>query len=65
VWSERFDRDAGDIFVIQDELSLAIVEQLKVTLHVGDRDALKKRSTVDHEAYNLYLKGLYLVAARA
>jgi serine/threonine-protein kinase len=62
LWSERFDRDAGDIFAIQDELSLSIVEQLKVTLHVGEREALQKRTTVDHEAYNLYLKGLYLVA---
>jgi eukaryotic-like serine/threonine-protein kinase len=62
LWSERFDRDAGDIFAIQDELSLSIVEHLKVTLHVGERDALQKRSTADHEAYNLYLKGLYFLA---
>jgi serine/threonine-protein kinase len=62
LWSERFDRDAGDVFAIQDEVSLAIVEQLNVTLHVGEREALQKRTTVDHEAYNLYLKGLYLVA---
>ena len=62
LWSERFDRDAGDIFAIQDELSLSIVERLKVTLHVGEREALQRRPTVDHEAYNLYLKGLYLVA---
>ena len=50
LWSERFDRDAGDIFAIQDELSLSIVEHLKVTLHVGERAALQKRSTNDHEA---------------
>ena len=62
LWSERFDRDAGDIFAIQDELSLSIVEHLKVTLHVGERAALQKRSTDDHEAYNLYLKALYFLA---
>ncbi len=62
LWSERFDREAGDIFAIQDDLSLSIVEHLKVTLHVGERDALQKRSTDDHEAYNLYLKGLYFLA---
>jgi TolB-like protein len=62
LWSERFDRDAGDIFAIQDELSASIVEHLKVTLHVGERDALQKRATDDHEAYNLYLKGLYFLA---
>jgi TolB-like protein len=62
MWSERFDRDAGDIFAIQDELSLSIVEHLKVTLQVGERAALQKRSTDDHEAYNLYLRGLYFLA---
>ena len=62
LWSERFDRDAGDIFAIQDELSLSIVEHLKVTLHVGEQAALRQRATDDHEAYNLYLKGLYFLA---
>jgi serine/threonine protein kinase/Tfp pilus assembly protein PilF len=62
LWSERFDRDAADVFAIQDEISLAIVENLKVTLRVGEKTALKKRSTDDPEAYNLYLKGLYFAA---
>jgi TolB-like protein len=62
LWSERFDRDAGDIFAIQDELSLSIVEHLKVTLHVDERAVLRQRLTDDHESYNLYLKGLYFLA---
>jgi TolB-like protein/Flp pilus assembly protein TadD len=62
LWSERFDREAGDIFAIQDELAAAIVEHLKISLHVAERDALQKRSTDNHEAYNLYLKGLYFLA---
>ncbi len=62
LWSERFDRDAADVFAIQDEISLAIVESLKVTLRVGEKTALKKRSTDDPEAYNLYLKGLHFAA---
>ena len=32
VWAERFDRDLTDIFAIQDEITHAIVEQLKVRL---------------------------------
>lgn len=62
LWSDRFDRDAGDIFAIQDELSLAIVEHLKVSLQIGERAALQKRPTTDPEAYAFYLKGLYLFA---
>jgi len=62
MWSERFDREERDVFDIQDEISLAIVENLKVALVVGEKAALGKRSTADTEAYNLYLKGLYFVA---
>jgi TolB-like protein/Flp pilus assembly protein TadD/predicted Ser/Thr protein kinase len=62
LWSERFDREERDVFDIQDEISLAIVEHLKVTLLAGEENALRKRSTADTEAYNLYLKGLYFVA---
>jgi len=56
LWSVRFDREAGDIFAIQDELSMAIVEHLKGTLHVGERDALRRRPTGSQEAYTLCLK---------
>jgi pentatricopeptide repeat protein len=62
IWSERFDREERDVFDIQDEISLAIVEHLKVTLLSGEKRALRKRSTADTEAYNLYLKGLYFMA---
>ncbi len=62
LWSERYDRDMADIFAIQDEITAAIVDSLKVTLKVGEKTALRKRSTDDPEAYSLYLKGLYFVA---
>ena len=55
VWSERYDRVMADIFDIQDEISLAIVSQLKVRL-IGD-ESLVTRPTANDEAYNLYLKG--------
>jgi len=62
VWSERYDREERDVFDIQDEITAAIVEHLKVTLLSGEQAALRKRSTADTDAYNLYLKGLYFVA---
>jgi len=62
LWSERFDREERDVFDIQDEISLAIVEHMKVTLLAGEKNRLRKRPTADTEAYNLYLKGLYFVA---
>ena len=59
LWSDKFDRDMDDIFAIQDEISLAIVENLKGTLLKSEKKALLKRYTEDPEAYNLYLKGIY------
>ncbi len=59
LWSERYDRDIEDVFAIQDEISLAIVEELKVKLLHREKDALQKRYTSDPAAYNLYLKGRY------
>jgi len=59
LWSERYDRDMKDIFAIQDEISLAIVEALKVKLLKTEKAAIVKRHTEDLEAYNLYLKGNY------
>jgi serine/threonine protein kinase/Tfp pilus assembly protein PilF len=59
IWSERFDRMMDDIFAIQDEISIAIVDKLKVSLLPEDKGALAKRSTENLEAYNLFLRGRY------
>ena len=58
LWSERYDRNLDDIFAVQDEIVSAIVEQLKVTL--TSNASLVKTSTVNADAYNLYLKGRHL-----
>ncbi len=63
LWSEKYDRNIGelccpeDIFVIQDEISMAMVEELKGKLLKKEKAAIVKRHTENMEAYNLYLKG--------
>ena len=64
LWSERFDRRMTDLFALQDEITLAIVGQLKVELLEKERAALLVRHPNDLEAYNLYLKGRYYWAQR-
>jgi TolB-like protein/Flp pilus assembly protein TadD len=59
LWSERFDRRMTDLFALQDEITLAIIGQLKVELLEKERLALLVRHPDDLEAYNLYLKGRY------
>jgi len=59
LWSDKYDRKLEDIFAIQDEISLAIVDKLRIRLLGGEKRELVRRHTVDQEAHNLYLKGLY------
>ncbi|MFC1628490.1 protein kinase [Gemmatimonadota bacterium] len=61
LWSERFDRDMDDVFVIQDEISLAITEHLKVKLLGSEKMAIVKRHTDDPDAYSRYLKGAHFL----
>jgi serine/threonine protein kinase/Flp pilus assembly protein TadD len=60
LWSERFDRELADVFDIQDEISLAITDKLKLKLLGGEKKRLTRRYTEDVDSYNIYLKGLYL-----
>jgi adenylate cyclase len=55
VWAARYDRDLTDIFEIQDEISKAIVDALKVKLLPEEKKAIESRGTTNVDAYNLYL----------
>src|SRR5438132_740725 len=57
VWAERFDRDLTDIFAIQDEITHAIVEQLKVKLLPQEKKSIGQVPTENIEAYTYYLRG--------
>jgi adenylate cyclase len=55
LWAERYDRDLNDIFALQDEISEAIVNALKLKLLPAEKKAIEQRSTSNPEAYKLYL----------
>src|ERR1700720_3301698 len=57
VWAERYDRDLTDIFAIQDEITHAIVEELKVKLLPQEKKVIGQTPTDSVEAYTYYLKG--------
>jgi tetratricopeptide (TPR) repeat protein len=48
-----------DVFAIQDEIALAIVDKLKVKLLSDEKRAMVKRHTENLDAYHLYLRGRY------
>ncbi len=58
VWSEVYDSDVEDVFDVQDEISLKILNRLKENFSSpGQKEQVVKQSTENIEAYNLYLKG--------
>ncbi len=59
LWSERYDRQIEDLFEIQDEVTLAVVDALKLKLLSSEKASLLKQRTENTEAYQLYLKGRY------
>ena len=59
MWSERYDRDLDDIFLIQDEIAMTITEKLKITLLLAEKVSITTNPTENKEAYDLYLKGRF------
>ncbi|MEO5582424.1 MAG: adenylate/guanylate cyclase domain-containing protein, partial [Saprospiraceae bacterium] len=59
LFSVKYDRNMDDIFAIQDELALAITDQLKITLLGEELEAIIKVTTNNTEAYDLVLKGRF------
>ena len=57
IWSETYDRDLKDVFRVQDEIALGVVQKLKLTL-LPATTATSAR-TVNPEAHRLYLQGRY------
>ena len=57
LWSETYDRQLEDVFAIQDEISRAIVDALK--LRLGSDAPQLVAPTKNLDAYNLYLKGRF------
>lgn len=58
LWSATYDRTLDDIFAIQDEIALAVVNALRLTL-LGEAP---KAQSVDPEAYALFLQARHLNA---
>lgn len=59
IWSESYDRAIQDIFEVQEEIALAVVDALKIALLTDEREAVVRRYTTNPEARLAYLKGQY------
>lgn len=59
LWSGRFDRELTDVFAIQDQISVGIVNNLRLKLGRG-----RRRYETSIEAYDLYLRARALANQR-
>ena len=60
IWSEVYDSDLEDIFEVQDEISLKILNRLKENFaETKKSEPIIKAPTENLDAYNFYLKGRY------
>jgi TolB-like protein/DNA-binding winged helix-turn-helix (wHTH) protein len=61
VWAQRYDRQATELFAVQDEVTRSIVEALAVKITSKEQSRLAKRATDNLKAYDYFLEGQRLV----
>ena len=57
LWSQQFDRDAADVFGVQNEIARMVVRAIEPTLTLPSK--LLRPVTSRSEAYTVYLKGRF------
>lgn len=61
LWSSSYDRPAGELLLLEEEIARAIVDEgVRVQLNAEQRRRLLRRPTADPTAYELYLQAVYL-----
>ena len=58
VWAERYDRPLGDIFDLQDEITLSVVGAIEPSLRQVEIERAQRKRPDSLDAYDLYLRAL-------
>jgi eukaryotic-like serine/threonine-protein kinase len=66
MWSDVYERENKDVFSVQHDITQAVLAALRPGLAgtVGAHTTVAGPGTSDPEAYDLYLRGLYLIERR-
>ena len=59
LWQKNYDREMGDIFVLQSEIASSVLSALQVPLEFAQAQALAPVLTQVPKAYEFYLLGLH------
>jgi adenylate cyclase len=58
VWAERYDYPLGDIFALQDEITLSVVGAIEPSLWQAEIERSKRKRPDNLDAYDLFLRAL-------
>jgi serine/threonine protein kinase len=59
LWGDQYNRKLADLLAVQSDISREVSQRLRSQLSAEDQQKLKRGSTDNPEAYQLYLKGKY------
>lgn len=57
VWAQRYDRKVSEIFAIQDEIAVSLIDALTIRLSSNEKQRLAQRATNNLQAYDHFLEG--------
>jgi len=57
LWSENYDRDLSDIFALQDEITLKIINAMQIKLTLGEQARLWAGATTNIQAFDMHMRG--------
>ena len=64
LWSETYDSTEKDLLSLQSDVATKVAKALQIELQLAETTQLAKSLTQDPEAYDLYLRGRYLLNKR-
>ena len=57
MWSERYDRELSDIFALQDEITMKLINAMQIKLTSGEQARLWEGATTNIQAYDRCMRG--------
>ena len=60
LWGDRYERSSSELFDVQSEIATRVADALDLTVAKPAREGLQEPPTRNPEAYQAYLRGLYL-----
>jgi len=59
LWAETYERDLGDVLMLQRELARTVAKEIRTALSPEEQARLSRSRPLNPEAHELYLKGQY------